>query len=66
MDTVETESYATSSNRTTLVSLVHTSGNGYVAEYGWIKAFAFDIPTALRRLAQEIEKCGLMSTKERR
>lgn len=30
--------------------------NGYVAGYGWLKEFAFDVPTALRRLAARIEK----------
>lgn len=43
-------------NRVTLVSITKTSGNGYVVRYGWLEEFAFDIPTALRRLADSIEK----------
>lgn len=41
---------------TTLVYLTKLNGGGIVAGYGWLKEFAFDIPTALRRLATRIEK----------
>jgi hypothetical protein len=41
---------------TTLVYIAKLPGNGVVAGYGWLKEFAFDIPTALRRLADSIEK----------
>jgi hypothetical protein len=43
-------------NVTTLVYISKLTGNGFVAGYGWLKEFAFDIPTALRRLADSIEK----------
>jgi hypothetical protein len=41
---------------TTLVYITKLEGNGVVAGYGYLKKFAFDIPTALRRLADAIEK----------
>lgn len=41
---------------TTLVYISQLPGNGVVAGYGFLKEFAFDIPTALRRLADSIEK----------
>lgn len=41
---------------TTLIYITQLPGNGLVAGYGWVQAFAFDLPTALRRLAAELEK----------
>lgn len=41
---------------TTLIYLTRLPGNGVVAGYGWLKEFGFDIPTALRRLADSIER----------
>lgn len=41
---------------TTLVYISRLPGNGVVAGYGWLKEFGFDVPTALRRLADAIEK----------
>lgn len=41
---------------TALVYVTRLDGNGYVAGFGYAKAFAFSVPEALRRLASELEK----------
>jgi hypothetical protein len=40
---------------TTLIYVAKLPGNGLVVGYGWLKVFAFDLPTGLRRLAESIE-----------
>jgi hypothetical protein len=52
----ETSAVDLTDQPTTLIYVSKLPGNGLVAGYGYIRAFAFDLPTALRRLAEAIEK----------